>query len=106
MISEAVIKYRKMFQTEDEGGRPINRDREWRKANRRIDKERMSTAWHNSSQMTISAPLIVDPTVGRLTEKINTACQKFGEAIDMKVVVKVKAGRSAKSNNRCKVRFF
>ena len=106
VISEAVIKYRNMCQTEDEGGQPINRAREWQKANRRMDKERMSTAWHNNSQTTISSLIIIDPTVGRLTEKINTACLKFGEAIDMNVVVKVRAGGSVKSYNRCRVRLF
>ena len=63
-----------------------------------MDKERKSTAWHNNSQTTISAPLIIDPTVGRLTEKMKTACRKFGEAMDMNVVVKVRAGRSVKTD--------
>ena len=103
MISEAVIKYRKMCKTEDEGGRPIHRARERQKSTRRMDKERKSTACYNNSQTTISAPLIIDPTVGRLTEKMKTACGKFGEAMDMNVVVKVRAGRSVnqmQSQNR------
>ena len=38
LISEAVAKYKKMCKTEDEGGRPIHRAKEWQKAARRLKR--------------------------------------------------------------------
>ena len=93
-----IVLYKNMCKTEDEGGRPIHRAREWQKAARRLEKERKSTAWQNSGKRRISAPLIIDPTAGRFTEKMKVACQKFGEAMDMDMVVKVRAGRSVKTD--------
>ena len=90
VISEAVEKFKKMCKTEDEGGRPIHRAREWQKYSRRLEKEKKSTAWHNSGQSKISAPLIIDPTVGRLTQKMRSAYQKFSESMNIYVVVKVR----------------
>lgn len=82
LIGEAVAKYKRMCKTEDEGGRPIHRAREWQKTARRLAKERKSTTWHQNSQNMITAPLIIDPTAGRFTDMIKAACSKFGESMD------------------------
>lgn len=98
VISEAVTKFRKMCETEDSGGRPIHRPREWCRAARRLEKERKSTNWHKSSEDKISAPLIIDPTAGELTEKLRAACKKFGDSQGLEVSVRLRAGRSVASD--------
>ena len=78
------------------GGRPIHCAREWQKASIRMEKEPKLPAWHKTGQNQISAPLIIDPTDGKITEKMRAACQKFGDSMGMDVVVKLRAGRPVK----------
>ena len=53
---------------------------------------------HKTSDNRISSPLIIDPTVGKLTEKLKTACQKFGISVGMDVTVRIRAGNTVKSD--------
>ena len=46
----------------------------------------------------MSAPLIIDPTPGYLTLSMKQACRKFEEATNIRVAVKLRAGRSEKSD--------
>ena len=73
VISEAVRKFEKMCHDEDSGGRPIHRARSWQKSARRLEKERKATKWHKSTADRVSAPLIIDPSPGVLTEKMKAA---------------------------------
>ena len=98
VIREAVAKFEKMCEVEDSGGRPIHRAREWNRAARRLESERKSTNWHKSSEDRISAPLIIDPTAGDLTDKLRLACKKFGDSQKLDVSVRLRAGRSVKSD--------
>jgi hypothetical protein len=98
VITEAVAKYKKMCRTEDESGRPIHRARDWQKAARRLDKERKATSWHKNNQSGLSAPLIVDPSAGKLVEKMKSACKSFSESLNIHVTVKLRAGKSVKAD--------
>ena len=98
VISEAVKKFQKMCEVEDKGGRPIHRAREYQRSARRLAKKNKSTSWHKSSKDKISAPLIIDPTSGGLTEKLKAACQKFGDSLGLDVSVRVRAGRSVRND--------
>ena len=40
MVKEALTKYDKMCKVEEEGGRPVNRAREWQQSARRIRSEK------------------------------------------------------------------
>ena len=42
--------------------RPIHRPFEWKKRERRLEKEVKVTNWHKSRSDQMSAPLILDPT--------------------------------------------
>ena len=75
VISESVRKFQKMCNEEDRGGRQIHRARSWQKSARRLEKERKATTWHKSNADRVSAPLIIDPSAGELTEKMKAACK-------------------------------
>ena len=98
VINEAVRKFRKMCDDEDNGVRPIHRARSWQKAARRLEKERKATTWHQTSADRVSAPLIIDPTAGELTEKMKAACRDFGISMGMDVRVIERAGNSVRSD--------
>ena len=68
-MKESVEKFERMCAVEDEGGRPAHRTGEWQQAARRLDKETKTANWHISDPNQISAPLIVDPTSGKLTKR-------------------------------------
>ena len=74
----------------------MHRARKWQKAARRLEKEQKLTTWHKGSEGQISAPLIIDPTAGDLAPSLKEACRKFEEATDIRVAVKLRAGRSLK----------
>ena len=59
-IKAAVDKWNKMWKTEDEGGCPIHRPREWQGAARRLERESRLASWHQTHKGQISAPLILD----------------------------------------------
>ena len=46
VIKTACEKWEKMCDDEDSGGRPIFRPRGWKKEERRLQKERKATNWH------------------------------------------------------------
>ena len=98
VIKEALDKYKRMCEVEDSGGRQVHRARKWQKAARRLEKERKLVTWHKGEKGQISAPLIIDPTPGDLTSSIKQACRKFEEATNIRVAVKLRAGRSVKSD--------
>ena len=83
---------------EDEGGRPVHRARSWQKSARRLEKERKGTTWHKSNPDRVSAPLIIDPTAGALTEKMKAVCKDFGATMGMDVKVVERAGKAVKSD--------
>ena len=70
VVKAAVDKWEKMCKDEDEGVRPIHRAREWQMKTRRLEKESKREAWHKSENGQASAPLILDPTAGRLTAEL------------------------------------
>ena len=98
VITEAVRKFEKMCKEEDEGGRPVHRARSWQKSARRLEKERKGTTWHKSNPERVSAPLIIDPTAGALTEKMKAVCKDFGATMGMDVKVVERAGKAVKSD--------
>ena len=96
VISESVRKFQKMCNEEDRGGRQIHRARSWQKSARRLEKERKATTWHKSNADRVSAPLIIDPSAGELTEKMKAACKEFGISMAMDVKVIERAGNSVR----------
>ena len=98
VINEAVRKFKKMCDDEDGGVRPIHRARSWHKAARRLEKERKATTWHQTGANRVSAPLMIDPTAGELTEKMKAACRDFGISMGMDVRVIERAGNSVRSD--------
>ena len=61
-------------------------------------KEKRQVTWHKEVEGQISAALIIDPMAGDLTSKLKLVCRKFDEGTGIKVVVKLRAGRSLKSD--------
>ena len=85
-IKAAYEKFDKMCEDEDEGVRPIHRPREWKKKERRVEKEAK-----------VSAPLILDPTAGSLSKDAKEVCRKFEQVTGMRVVVQERAGNANKA---------
>ena len=83
VIKTALEKWDKMCEEEDAGVRPVHRPREWREKERRQEKEQKKNSWHQSKPGQISAPLIIDPTAGPLTEDMKEVCRKFEEVTEM-----------------------
>ena len=98
VIKEAVEKYEKMCVVEDEGGRPVHRARECQQAARRLDKETSRVNWHKLDPSQISAPLIIDPTHGRLTAKLKEACKEFQKSSGIHVTVRERAGCAVRTD--------
>ena len=61
-------------------------------------KERKATTWHQTGANRVSAPLMIDPTAGELTEKMKAACRDFGISMGMDVRVIERAGNSVRSD--------
>ena len=98
VVSEALRKYEKMCKVEDEGGRPIHMAREWQQSARRLEKELRTANWHKTDKAEISAPLIVDPTAGKLTKKLKETCEKFFKSSGISVTVRERAVLSVRSD--------
>ena len=99
VIKAALEKWRKMCKTEDEGGRPVYRPREWRRRERRLAKVAKQQSWHKVEGQ-ISAPLILDPVPGPLMEKLKSECTKFERQHGIKVKICPRAGKSVTSDAR------
>ena len=96
VIKTALERWDKMCEEEEAGVRPVHRPREWREKERRQEKERKKNSWHQSKAGQVSAPLIIDPTAGPLTEEMKEVCRKFEEVTEMRVVVQERAGNALK----------
>ena len=59
-----------MCEDEDKGVRPIHRPRHWKAKKRKREKEMKLTNLHKSQREQISAPLILDPTAGSMTNRV------------------------------------
>ena len=96
VVKEAVLKYEKMCEVEDSGGRPVHRAREWQQSTQRLEKEMKGATWHKGEKDEISAPLIIDPLAGNLTNGLKDVCAKFQAASGLRVTVRERAGVSLK----------
>jgi hypothetical protein len=96
VIKTAVEKYDNMCDDEDKGIRPVHRSRAWREKERKREKEIKVTNWHTNQLNQVSAPLILDPTAGSMTNEIKEVCRKFESVTGMRVVVQERAGQSVK----------
>ena len=86
VIKTALKKWDKMQEEEDAGVRPIYRPRDWKEKERRLAKERKKEKWHQAKEGQVSAPLIIDPTAGKLAAEFKDVCRKFEEVTEMRVV--------------------
>lgn len=96
VIKAALDKWTKMCKTEDEGGRPIHRPREWQEASRRLEKESRIASWHQSNKNQISALLILDPMAGKLTSEMKEVCKKFEKTTGFIIAVVERVGDSVR----------
>ena len=96
VIKAAVEKWDRMCQKEHEGKRPIQRAREWHEYARRMKKESRRESWHQAEPGQITAPLILDPTGGDLTQKLKALCEIFEKSTGLRVTVRERAGDSVK----------
>ena len=96
VIRLACEKYDKMCRDEDAGVRSIHRPRVWKEKERRKEKEMKQKNWHKSRQNQISAPLILDPVEGEMTNEMKAVCNKFEEVTGFRVAVQTRAGRANK----------
>ena len=70
VIKLACEKWDKMCDDEDNDVRPVHRPREWMAKERRREKKTKVTDWHKNHINQVSAPLILDPTAGSLTQEM------------------------------------
>ena len=100
VIGEAVKKDEKMCKVEGGGGRPVHRAREWQQAARRLERElkHANRLTSKSDREQISALLIVDPTNGNLTNKLEYICSKVNTANGVSFMVRERAGKSIRSD--------
>ena len=96
VIKAACNKYEKMCRDEDEGVRPVHRSRDWKRRERKREKEKKLTNWHQNQKGQVSAPLILDPTAGNMTKEIKDVCKKFEQVTGMRVAVKERSGDAIK----------
>ena len=96
VIKTACEKWERMCQEEDRGGRPIHRPREWKKKERRLEKEKKRSNWHQKDPKQASAPLILDPTGGSLTKDAKEVCANFEKVTGMRISVVERAGQAVK----------
>ena len=71
--------------------RPVHRPREWKEKERRREKELKAQNWHKRRRGQVSAPLIIDPTAGGLTDDFKEVCTKFEKVTGMRVAVQERA---------------
>ena len=76
VIKTVCLKYDKMCEDERNGVRPIHRPRNWKSKERRLEKERKLTRWHQTEQDKVSAPqLFQTRTIKFLTFLSQNLCQ-------------------------------
>ena len=93
VIKAAVNKFEQMCRVADEGGRPLHRPRAWFEQERRLERElRKGGSWCKGGAEQVIAPLIMDPTAGRLSENIKKACRDYEVATGICVRLKLRAG--------------
>ena len=96
VIKTVCERWDRACQEEDQGTRPIHRPREWKERQRRLEKERKITKWHQTKPGQVSAPLILDPTAGNMAIEMREICCKFETMTGMKILVKERAGEKNK----------
>ena len=99
VIKESIFKYERMCVDERDGGRPIHRARDWQRDERRLAKEKkLAGSWHKGGGLKVSAPLIMDPVAGYLEKVVKAACRDFERTTDIRVMVKMRAGNSVRTD--------
>ena len=101
VIKAAVLKWERICKDEYDGVRPIHLAREWqleaRRQRARRAKESKREAWHQAEDGQVSAPLILDPTAGKLTAEMKKVCDRFEKA-NHRVVTKERAGMAMRQD--------
>ena len=93
VIKTAVQKFENMCKVEDGGGRPVHRPRTWQRRERLLDKEmKAGGSWCKGETDQITAPLIMDPTAGKLGDSVRKACNDYEAATGIGVRLKLRAG--------------
>ena len=98
VIKAAVLKWERICKDEYDGVRPIHRARESQLEARRRAKESKREAWHQAEDGQVSAPLILDPTAGKLTAEMKKVCDRFKKANNNRVVTKERAGMAMRQD--------
>ena len=96
VIKAACNSYEKMCRDEDEGMRPVHRSRDGKRRERKREKEKKLTNWHQNQKGQASATLILGPTAGNMTKEIKDVCKKIEQFTGMSVAVKERSGDAIK----------
>ena len=97
VIKAAVNKWKKMCQAEDDGDRPVHHPRDFKRKDRKLAKVIKKTSWHQRKDE-VSAPLILDPVVGDMVQKMKAECQKFESLHGERVALIQRAGKSVRTD--------
>jgi hypothetical protein len=92
----------KVQESEREGGTPLYRDSNWKREQRRRDKEKKATSWYRGERAVPNlAPLIVDPTEGGILKKdLARICDLFRETHQIGVLIMERGGLKSSSDVR------
>jgi hypothetical protein len=103
VISAALGIYKcKLMEDSKEGGRPLYRNAEYKKEERRKEKEKKSVTWYRGKgEVPNLAPLIVDPTEGgQLKKELARICNLFKETHNIGVLLMERGGQKSSSDIR------
>ena len=74
----------------------MHRSRDWKRRERKREKEKKLTNWHQNQKGQASATLILGPTAGNMTKEIKDVCKKTEQFTGMRVAVKERSGDAIK----------
>ena len=100
VIKASLDKWDKMCREQEEGVRPVHRAREWQLRARRLEKEGKKETWYKAEGDQISAPLIISPTAGRMTEEIRAVCDKYNKTSAIRIAVRTRAGQPVRGDSK------
>jgi hypothetical protein len=103
VISAALGIYKsKLIEDKKEGGRPLYRDADYKKEERRREKEKKAVTWYRGKEdIPNLAPLIVDPTEGgQLRKEMSRICNLFKETHNIGVLLMERGGQRSGTDIR------
>jgi hypothetical protein len=98
IISAAYSIYKDKITADDNGSRPLYRNKQWNKENRKLKKEIEPKTWYSDENKTHHAPLILDPTKGgTLAKKLDEICKRETKISGLRIKVVERGGQRLSS---------